>query len=238
MRKHHRWFVLTLGICLLMGGRQAHADLIQIQSTTGPSNLGSYTGSLDYAATSSTAAILTINLQNTTAPALGGYLTAFVFNNPNDKITSASLPTTAHFSLLSGSNSINASPYGSFDFGASTGGAFQGGGNPALGLAPGHSGTFTFTLAGTGMESLKAADFFKTLSVGPGQGQGSQAFVARFRGFIPNGSDKVPGIDPPNPGPGTHQLPEPGSLVLASLGGLGLIGVFRARRKRGSAQPG
>jgi hypothetical protein len=241
MCQHSRWLVLALGAWFLTGGGQAQADLIQsdliqsVPSTPTQPHLGSYTGTLTYEASSSTAATLTITLKNTTNSTLGGDLTAFVFNNPGGQITSASLSTTTHFLLMSGSNSINAGPYGYFDFGATTGGAFEGGGNPSLGLAPGQTGKFTFNLTGTGLGSLTGSDFFSTLSVGPGDGQGDQAFVARFRGFIPDGSDKVPGVDPPGP---PQQAPEPGSLILAALSGLGLVGLVRARRQRSSAQPG
>src|SRR5260370_33371397 len=102
-----------------------------LTGTTGLSGLGKYEGSIDYKAGSDTSATLTIVLKNTTPAALGGDLTAFVFNNPGDHISSATLTTApANFSLLAAANNINAGPYGQFDFWASTGGAFERGGAP------------------------------------------------------------------------------------------------------------
>src|SRR5262245_65836718 len=104
--------------------------------------------------------------------------------------------SNANYGLLGSApfhNGAKGSPFGHFDFGAGTGGSFEGGGNPSKGLAVGHSATFTFALTGTGLDGLTAASFFSSHSVPPGQGEGPEAFVARFRGFSPEGSDKVPG---------------------------------------------
>jgi hypothetical protein len=237
MYRRNGLLVLVLGFWLA-ATPAAWGDLLT--STAGLSGLGTFSGTIDYQASSNTSATLTIAVENTTPAALGGDLTAFVFNNPNNLIATASLSSApAHFALLASPHGINASPYGQFDFGASTGNAFQGGGSPSLGLAPGVTGTFVFALTGSNLQSLTTSSFFSTLSVGPGNGQGDQAFVARFRGFIPSGSDKVPGADtsPPS-GPGPHpaggEFPEPGSLVLAMLGGSGLVLLAwnRKRRKR------
>lgn len=236
MRKHSRWLVLALGTWLLMGGRQAHADLIEIQSVTG--HQGSYTGSLDYQANSNgTSATLTISLTNTSS-ASGPNLTAFVFNNPNPSvITSVNLTSAPPgFSLLSGTHA-SAGPYGQFAFGAGTGPNFESAANASSGLAPSSSqAIFTFTLSnpGGGLQNITAASFFSTLSTGASPKFGDQAFVARFIGSSSDHNDRVPGVDPPIP----HKTPEPGSLTLAALGALGLLGMARARRKRGSSQAG
>jgi len=98
---------------------------------------------------------------------------------------------------------------------------FEGGGQPSLGIASGVFGTtFQFTLTGTGLGALTAADFLSTLSVDAG-GQGEQAFVVRFRGFETGaGSDKVP-IDITG-----EPIPEPGTMILLSLG----LATLSARR--------
>jgi hypothetical protein len=188
---------------------------------TGP--WGSFTAELNYSFTSSTAASLTVDLTNTSPLANGGYITAFVFNNPADKIDTVALTTTdADFGLLGGptfADSINGAPYGQFDIGASTGGGFDGGGNPHLGMPAGGSALFTFNFTGTGLNTLSVADFLATLSEGTGAGQGYKSFVVRFRGFENDQGDMVPG-----------HAPEPTALLLGGLGSLGILG-YRCRRR-------
>jgi len=187
--------------------------------------LGSYSGSLGYSFTDATTAELEISLTNTSPAANGGFLTAFVFNNPSNFISGVSLSTTdSDFGLLGGpsfSNGINGAPFGQFDIGASTGGGFTGGGNPALGIAVGGSETFTFSLTGASLNTLTEQSFLDTLSVPPGDGEGSQSFVARFRGFEDGGSDKVPGTEDGN------VISEPASLLLF---GTGMAAAFLRKR--------
>jgi hypothetical protein len=194
--------------------------------------LGSYTGTFNYASSSSTQATLDITIKNTSPAANGGYLTAFVLNNPGNKITGATLSSSnANFGLLGNptfNDSVNGAPYGQFDIGASTFKSFEGGGNPSKGIAVGASATFHFVLTGTGLDTLTSSKFFSTLSVGPGNGQGDQAFVGRFRGFKNEGSDKVPGIDPP----ARNNNPEPGTMTLCGIGLAGLAVVSRVRKRQ------
>jgi hypothetical protein len=207
--------------------------MIPLAGQDGLSGLGSFQGSLEYLSGDAQHAILTVTLQNTSPAANGGFLTAFVFNNPGGKITAASLAGPAHFSLLGGpgfSNGVNGAPFGQFDLGASTGGGFEGGGAPSRGLGVGKTGTFTFALTGNGLDGLKAASFLATDSVPPGAGAGVMPFVARFRGFADGGSDKVP--DPPAGPPRTTQTPEPAALATAGTGLLTLLGWACVRRKR------
>src|SRR5262245_56369778 len=227
--------LLILGAWLVLALPGARAETIV--STPGLSGLGAFEGSIVYHADTPTQATLTIQLTNTTPSALGGYLTAFVFNNPNNQITAASPVSLAtNFGLLPfGANSVNGAPFGRFDFGISTGGSFEGRGPPSRGLGLGASGTFTLTLTGTNLDDLSAASFFATLSVPPGAGEGTHAFVARFRGFAQGGGDKVPGaLSGGGRGPTPAEIspaPEPGALVLAAVGGAGLA--FFACRRRG-----
>jgi hypothetical protein len=170
---------------------------------------------------------LTVSLTNTTSLAQGatnadaGYLTGFVLNNPSS-LTAVNLASAlpAGFTQLGLTNDgIAASPFGRFDFGATLGGNFQGGGNPAGGIARGDTGSFVFNLTGSPLPS--ASDFLSAFSVGPGIGEGPAFFVARFRGanedFYAEGSDRVPAVPVP------AALP----LMLTALGVLAVV----ARKK-------
>lgn len=191
--------------------------------------LGALEGDLTYNATSATAATLTLSVSNTSPAANGGFLTAFVFNNPSDLITGATLTSApANFTLLSSPNNINGAPNGQFDFVVTTNpnpnvnNAFEGGGNPNRGIAVGSTGTFVLSFTGTALDTLDEADFLSALSQGTGSGDGFQAFSFRFRGFEDGGSDKV---TPPDDS--TITAPAPAAL---GLFGLGLIGVALRRR--------
>jgi hypothetical protein len=69
-------------------------------------------------------------------------------------------------------------------------------------------------LAGSNLNTLNDSSFVNALSDGSsGAGQGTQFFVARFRGLADGGSDKVPAA-----------IPEPTTYAML-LAGLGLLGV-------------
>jgi len=214
-----------LGAALLAA--PAQAVLLTGDGAASTEQTGSnFSGELTYSFSSATAATLTLDLSNTTPAIVGGFLTAFVLNNPGDNISSVTLSSapTADWSLLGLSNNgVNGAPFGDFDFGATSGdvnGGFEGGGNPGTGLGVGQSGTFVFALTGTSLDTLNDLSFVNELSNAPGQGQGAQFLVARFRGLANEGSDKVPGA----------VIPEPSTYAML-LAGLGLLG-FGVRRMR------
>jgi hypothetical protein len=204
---------------------------------SGTGDLGSFVGTFDYGF-DGTFGIVTVVLDNTSVPiANGGFITSFAFNLPTPigvSWTGAGLTDDDpgfDFELIGGptfANGVNGAPYGRFDLGASTGNGFEGGGDPNDGISIADAPvTFTFTLSGTGLGGLDADAFLSTFSVGPGDGQGVQPFVVRFKGFSEGfgsddeeGSDKVP-ID---------AVPEPGSLLLLTSGAAALL----ARRRRTS----
>jgi hypothetical protein len=218
--------ILSLGMALAQAS-PAHAGLIT--GVNGLNGLGKYDGTFDYVPVDATHGTLNITLKNTSPAGNGGYLTAFVFNNPGQRITGATLwSSNVHFGLLgapSFNNSVSGTPYGWFDIGASTGKSFEGGGNPSNGIAVGHSDDFVFHLTGNALKTLTTNDFFTTPSVPPGDGQGDQSFVARFRGFENGGSDKVPGTDPP------IATPEPATLLMSSMGLAVLFALYYLRRR-------
>jgi hypothetical protein len=196
-------------------------------------NLGNFQAVLTYMDTSAASASLRIDLTNTSPPANGGFITAFVFNNPGNQISTISqgTPFGANFSVIGSATvpqTVNGAPFGHFDFGASTGGSFEGGGNPARGFGVGATESFVFNFTGTGLNNLNENSFINTLSGGTGAGQGDQSFAVRFRGFLNGGSDKVPGM---------RQGPEPASLVLFgfTFAGAGAYGLIRRRKSANQA---
>lgn len=195
-----------------------------IAGAGGLEGLGTYAGQVVYTASDSGHATLTIDLWNTSPTAGGGFLTAFAFHNPSGRITGATLATTnANFGLLGGpgyQGGIHASPFGSFDLGASVTDDFLGGGAPVGGIATGEFATFTFALTGVGLDGLTEQSFFGAEAAAGGSSQGPVALLARFRGFANGGGDKVPGgledVGPPAGG-GLPSAPKPGTLTLAGI---------------------
>lgn len=217
------------GLFVLGAMASAHAAPI-----AGTGLRGGFTGDLTYAAGNNTTATLKISLTNTSPAANGGYITAFVLNNPANQITTISSfsDTAGTFSLLGlGNNTVKGAPNGNFDFGASTGSGFEGGGSPKTGIAVGATDSFTFTLTGTKLSSLTTNSFLTEFSTGTGIGGGAAAFDVRFRGFIDGGSDKVVlGGEGSGGGGATTKIPEPASMALLGAGLAG-VGLLRRRSK-------
>jgi hypothetical protein len=197
----------------------ANAGPISANTAASTEGLGNFTGSLNYLSTTPTTATLTVELTNTT-PSGGGFITGFVLNNPDDtKITGLELTSVSHpFTQLGlSSNGVNGEPFGLFDFGAALGGNFQGGGSPSAGIPVTGTGSFSFSLTGTMLDTLSQASFESAPSVPPG-GECCEFFVARFRGITTGeGSDKVPAIP----------IPAAAWLLGSGLVGLAIV----ARRK-------
>jgi len=192
----------------------ASAELLTIESDSSASteNLGSFSGALHWQFNGGPTGTLTISLTNTNDATMGGYITAFAFN------VDAVSPTASLVSTTNGSfgeiSNINGMPFGmNFLAGASTGGSFQGGGNPSGGIGVGDTATFVYSIAASDLGALSASSFLG--------GPYEYNFIVRFRGFNDGGSDKVPAI--------VTSAPVPAPAAIALLGVAGLLGGRRRR---------
>jgi PEP-CTERM motif len=202
--------------------------------------LGNFTGQITVSDQTATSAVVTVTLTNTSPASNGGFITGFVLNNPGTDsggnitgITNYST-TNSQFVLLGGpsySNSVPASPFGSFDFGAALGGQWLGGGRPNGGIGVGQSDTFTFTVTGNLLLNLADTSLESANSTG---GSSSSFFDVRFRGFKNEGSDKVPAMVTDSP---VVPTPEPTTLSLGGLGLVMLLGYGWRQRRTETARP-
>ncbi len=224
-----KFIFLTLFLVGALGATAASAVPIY-----GTGTFGQFTGDIAY---DSALGQLTVSLTNTTPnpPYTNAAITAFVLNNPDfSKITSiigfsfVSDDPFADFGFTSGglsfpppipivNDSINAAPFGLFDFAASIWPdhpqPFLGAGSPATGIHQTYTGTFTFTFDGPDPFSLTTADFLNATT-------GGNFMVVRFKGIEPGDySDKVPAV-----------VPITATLPLLGSGLLGVV-LFGARRR-------
>jgi hypothetical protein len=221
------------GILLLTSS--GFASSVSSLAIVGQGLVGSYTGNVAYDGNG----LLTITLNNTTDPAYGGFITAFLFNVEGD--CTARLikdeAAGAFCDVIGGGVTLaKGAPFGDFEAGAGLAsgkgkksdllGEFEGSGDPKDGIAPGASQTFQFTVSGSDVGSLSADSFLSQYS---GQGSNSASFLVRIRGIN----------DPDYPGVGSEKIPDdviPPLVPLpqAAWSGLmliGLIGVQGVRRQ-------
>lgn len=171
------------------------------ESTEG---FGDFLATVTYTYMGGTSASLSIQLDNTTLPALGGYITAIALN-PGTGVTAMAFVscTSANFAGLSGP--VSTPPFGPFMTGASTSGTWLGGGNPSDGIGVGMSETFVFSMTGSAA-ALGALDAETVLAAG------CDAMAVRFRGgAVDDWSDNVLG----------QALPAPGAIAVVGLAALG-----------------
>lgn len=188
----------------------AQSSTASIQPCASAEGIASFYSTMTYTYGGGTTASLSITMTNDTMAGMGGYITGIALNlySPEASVAFASC-TDADFSGLTGP--IDASPFGFFQVGASTGGGWLGGGSPSKGIAIGDTETFSFTLTGDA-SALAALNAENVLS------STGYALAVRFRGGAVDGwSDKVVGC----------VLPTPGALAL-----LGLAGVVGVRRRK------
>lgn len=198
--------VVAAAACELAGAGTSVAVYTPCESTEG---IGSFAATVTYSYTSGTSATLTILMENDTALALGGYITAIALKvSPTVTGISFVSSTNPNFSALAGP--VSAPPFGSFDTGVSTGGGWTGGGSPLGGIAAGASALFSFGVTGSAgaLAGLDAQSIFGV--------DDDPLMAVRFRGGAVNDwSDKV-----------TACLPAPGAVAV-----LGIAGLLRSRRR-------
>jgi hypothetical protein len=237
--------VIILAVFAFLPFTPAATEATSIECKPQPADPpGDCSGDMSYAASDATHATLTFTLNNDSDPTFGGFITAFIFNNPDNRITQITGLTVAPpdyiFNFLLANDTVNGSPFGSFDIlvtiasppKASSG--FEGGGSPSGGIAAGDSATFTLALLGNNLNEagFTDANFRNTFSINNNSGIPNIWGAVRYRGFsadAPGGtSDKDELAAVANPVP-QREVPAPMSLVLLGSGVLGL-GVL-ARKK-------
>jgi hypothetical protein len=225
--------------CCLFAAQAATAYPI-----AGDGDWGDFEGDFSYLPSNDTTdkASIVMKLTNTSDPANGGYLTAFAFNLPGVDgvaINDVVLKTDdgSAFGLIGeasgpkhkrGSdfdNTIKAVPYGYYDIGASVNPdnpqPFLGGGSPTAGIQPGDTEHFEFLLYGENLNLLTLDDFFNELPYCKnGCCDDATFFIARFKGFDNDKSDKVPG----------SPVPVPAAAWLLGSGLIGLAGLKKKMR--------
>jgi len=204
-------FALLAALAAFTAG-PVQADSIDLASGSGttPGANGSFTGAL-----SSSGGTLSLSITNTSAT-IGLRLTAVGFVGLQGVTASGFSSSSGNFQAISG---FKMKPFPSGDFGASTSSNWlgQGGGHVQAGLLTGDSATFSWSLAGSGSAAAFA----------------DAGIYVRFKGDDRYGvgtSDKVPAV------PG-EPVPEPSTLALLALGGLGAAAARRRRRRAEAADP-
>jgi hypothetical protein len=228
------FLVLALSLVMVLGlALQAPAAPITISDGICLSELGHFTGTIDYESIDATHGTFTVSLKNTSPAANGGFITAFVFNNPDNLITdvvlTAALPQMNVINkvttLLGGAtfqDLVIAEPFPNFDIGVSVGGdngtGFLSGGDPTGGVPVGKTWSWQFALTGTSMDTLDTNSFVNATV--HDNVVGDIFMAVRFRGFLDEGSDKCTAV------------PLPASAFLMGSGLLGLLGLGWRRKVR------
>lgn len=206
------------------------ADTLDIFSddANAESSLGKFTGMLTYTQVTSR---LRLEVKNTSPVANGGFITGVVLNihDVGNNATASFIEAASAFEAASASD-LDFNPFGVFEFGVH----LQG--NPNNGIGVGDTGVFEFNVTDPENQGLTVMDFFSEISPGNGANGKDYSFAVRFRGFIDDGSDKVPGSEGPPPPPPTGGttvvvVPLPASALMgfAMIGGMACVSVLRRR---------
>ncbi len=254
-------FSLYAIVCsFLLFSKFSQATPIAIGTGYQLEGLGYFSGTLDYVASSSTRASLTLLINNLPTTATGGRITGVAFNVPTGATFSSmtsTAPNSSFEKLDPSSNDVETTGLGDFDFGSSIGGSWLEDSSANAGIAVGSSGTFVFNFRGSNLDTLSTLSFIN--AVAPGNTASPPQFMAvRFRGFtLSTGSSRSSsGSESDEDSSSDHEydeenyyisfdevggttnvtpplVPVPASvwLMLSGLGGLGLIS--RKRKANG-----
>jgi hypothetical protein len=216
---------------------------VNIKSTTPAYGAGTFTGTVAVDNVDATHSTVRISLTNTTS---SEYITALGFSLPSG-LSSASLsasPSSSWQLLGASSGFVNNSAFdtgyfGAFDIGASIGSTWHtpSGTNPTSGIAAGQTGTFEFTMVGTGA-AVTAQSLLTYLSTNSSAGIGVRFrnagdMASALTGGVNGG--KVLAVKDYTPPPG-GQVPAPPAVLLA-LAGVGTCLLGRGFRRRVAVSP-
>lgn len=204
--------------CLFVVGMVAPANatmIHQLNSNTGvgsgPSYGGAFEGSIEWHYDTGNMATVTLSLTNSSS--VVSNLCAFVVGSSDSTMAFSLISSPTNFTQLTG-NGLRATPFGDFDWGSSSTGSFNGGGNN-MGLTQGETGIWVFSVSGT-PASLAAVSDSEVYN-----GVNLWDFVVRIKG-ITSGTETV-----------SEKLtstfvivPAPGVAALA-----GLVGLTKRRRR-------
>ena len=171
---------------------------------SGPSYGAGFQGTVQWSYTSGSTATVTLSLTNTSS--VTSNLAAFVMGRADSSMTFSQVSAPTNFAQITG-NDLKATPFGNFDWGSSSTGSFNGGGN-TMGLAQGQSGTWVFSVSGTSaaLASVSTPAVFN--------GVNDWDFVVHIKGMTSGSSTVSEKLT------STFAVPAPGVAALLGLAGL------------------
>ena len=171
---------------------------------SGPSYGAGFQGTVQWSYTSGSTATVTLSLTNTSS--VTSNLAAFVMGRADSSMTFSQVSAPTNFAQITG-NDLKATPFGNFDWGSSSTGSFNGGGN-TMGLVQGQSGTWVFSVSGTSaaLASVSTPAVFN--------GVNDWDFVVHIKGMTSGSSTVSEKLT------STFAVPAPGVAALLGLAGL------------------
>lgn len=189
----------------------AGVTTVNFASGLGKHHLAQFDGTATY---DSVTGKLTMDVNNTTASANGGFLTALALSATGPAAAFNNAPS-AFIDLRNPKGVVKAPPFGRYHAGAGIGGRWSGGGDASQGVAGGASQEFVFDATAPGATAFTAADFLTP-------GKTGQEIVASFRklkgrhqdraGAVMTGSVRV--VSASDSHPQVDPIAEPGLLPL------------------------
>lgn len=209
-----------------MVGASAEADQL-LPDLKNEGTAAGYVGTYSATVHTNSTATLTITVANTTPAVTGGALTAFAFNAPS-VVTGLTVGSSSFTANHLYTNVGTPGPFGTFDYGLSTGSGTWQGGMMARGVAAQATGVFTFNLTGNfvGLTGSQLTDLFLSSFSSGGGNNTPSIFAGRFQG-LPR-SDTQASTEVHHSG----TVPEPSSMLLGGMAIAGIAGFSRSWRGR------